>query len=97
MQGIPRQVYLCPVHAFKARKEKDSQSSLSNRSANKKRRIENKDVVIQIGVMDENGKMRRGRSIPLKVGSSATAEAIFSTSVKKHSVFDKRFDCGVLY
>ena len=41
--------------------------------------------------------MRRGQSIPLKVGSSVTAEAILSAAVKKHSVFNKRFDCGVMH
>ncbi len=85
--------------AFKAMKETERQSSFSRKSMskNKKRKIQEKEVTIQVGVMDDNFKVKRGETIPLKVASSATAHVILAAAIKKQSDFNKHFDNGIIY
>ncbi|RUA05411.1 MAG: hypothetical protein DSY43_04625 [Gammaproteobacteria bacterium] len=79
--------------SFKTKKESDRQSSFHHRSNSKKRKIQEKEVTIQVGVMDDDDMtIKRGETIPLKITSTATAQAILEAAVKKHAAFNKRFD-----
>jgi uncharacterized Zn finger protein (UPF0148 family) len=81
-------------HAFKAKKETERQNSFSKKSAtiNKKRKIEDKEVTIQVGVMDEYFKVKRGETIPLKISSTTSAHTILAAAIKKHGDFNRCFD-----
>ena len=80
--------------AFKSTKEKERQSFFSKKSGgrNKKRKVQTKEVTIQVGVMDDFLKIKRGETIPLKVNSLVTHEEILAAAIKKHGDFNKRFD-----
>ena len=58
---------------------------------NKKRKVQTKEVTIQVGVLDDFLKIKRGETIPLKVNSLATHEEILAAAIKKHGDFNKRF------
>ena len=85
--------------AFKSSKEKERRSFFSKKSAgpNKKRKVQTKEVTIQVGVMDDFLKIKRGETIPLKVNSLATYDEIVVAAIKKHSDLNKRFDCATNY
>ena len=86
--------------AFKATKEKERQNSFSTnstRTKNKKRKTKDQQVTIQVGVMDEFFKVKRGETIPLKLATSSTADVILAAAMKTHSDFNKRFDDGGNY
>lgn len=85
--------------AFKSRKEKERQSFFSKKSGgpNKKRKVQTKEVTIQVGVMDDFLKIKRGETIPLKVNSLATHDEILAAAIKKHADFNKRFDSALNY
>ena len=80
--------------AFKSTKEKERQNLFSKKSGrrNKKRKVQTKEVTIQVGVMDDFLKIKRGETIPLKVNLLATHEEILAAAIKKHGDFNKRFD-----
>ena len=80
--------------AFKSTKEKERQSFFSKKSGgpNKKRKVQIREVTIQVGVMDDFLKIKRGETIPLKVNSLATHDEILAAAIKKHGDFNKRFD-----
>jgi hypothetical protein len=80
--------------AFKSTKEKERQSFFSKKSSgpNKKRKVQVKEVIIQVGVIDDCLKIKRGETIPLKVNSLATHDEILAAAIKKHGDFNKRFD-----
>ncbi len=54
-------------------------------------------MTIQVSVMDDNFKVKRGETIPLKVALSTTAHVILAAAIKKQSDFNKRFDNGIIY
>lgn len=85
--------------AFKATKEKERQNFFSKKSAgpNKKRKVQVKEVTIQVGVMDDCHKIKRGETLPLKVNSLATHDEILAAAIKKHGDFNKRFDSESTY
>ncbi|XP_028408712.1 G2/M phase-specific E3 ubiquitin-protein ligase-like [Dendronephthya gigantea] len=80
--------------AFKTSKEKERQSFFSKKSGrlNKKRKVQVKEVCIQVGVMDDCLKIKRGETLPLKVNSMAMYDEILAAAIKKHRDFNKRFD-----
>jgi hypothetical protein len=90
---MPR-ISLPSFYAFKAKKETERQNSFSKKSAtiNQKRKIEDKEVTIQVGVMNEHFKVKRGETIPLKISSTASAHTILAAATKKHGDFNRHFE-----
>ena len=90
---MPR-ISLPSFYAFKAKKETERQNSFSKKSAtiNQKRKIEDKEVTIQVGVMNEHFKVKRGETIPLKISSTASAHTILAAATKKHGDLNRRVE-----
>jgi hypothetical protein len=80
--------------AFQINERKREANFFSKKSSrpNKKRKVQVKEVTIQVGVMDDCLKIKRGETIPLKVNSLATHDEILAAAIKKHDDFNKRFD-----
>ena len=57
----------------------------------KKAKIEETLVTIQVGVMKDEHTVKRGESLSTKVLPSATASDILQVAKKKHEAFNKRF------
>lgn len=66
-------------------------------SSSKKRKVLEKQVNIQIGVMDDCLKIKRGETIPLNINCLATAEEIQAAAKQKHFNFNKRFNSEANY
>ena len=85
-----------PCQAFaplKPRKKRNKKIRFPKRvPLNKKRKIEGKEVTIQVGVMNEHFKVKRVETIPLKISSTASAHTILAAAIKKHDDFNRRFE-----
>ena len=81
----------CRIQINEGKSGKVSFSKKSGRP-NKKQKVQIKELTIQVGVMDDSLKIKRGKTIPLKVNSLATHDEILAAAKKKHGAFNKRFD-----
>ena len=82
-----------PCQAFAPLKPRKKRIRFPKRvPLNKKRKIEDKEVTIQVGVMNEHFKVKRGETIPLKISSTASAHTILAAATKKHGDFNRRFE-----
>lgn len=78
--------------AFKMKKEEE-RSSFSVRGFGKRKKVEEKPVVIHIGVMKNKlGEIKRGENLPVKLLPSAKVDEILKVARRKHCAFNKRFN-----
>ena len=84
---------LCQVLSHSNQRRKRAAKFFLKKSArtNKKRKVQIKEVTIEVGVMEDFQKIKRGETIPLKVNSLATHDKILAAAIKKGD-FNKRFD-----
>ena len=83
---------------FKREMEAERQSFSIRKGKGKKEKIVEKEVTINIGIMQENGAVKRGENLPLTVfPSSSSANMILEAAVEKHSAFNKRFKKKGIY
>ena len=83
---------------FKAKKENERSSfSVRGKTPAKKRKVADEVVTIHVGVINEEGNPKRAATIPLKIGSRASADDIRTAAVKKHTDFNQRFDDKATY
>jgi hypothetical protein len=78
--------------AFTPLKPRKKRNVKKSATINQKRKIEDKEVTIQVGVMNEHFKVKRGETIPLKISSTASADTILAAATKKHGDFNRRFE-----
>ena len=83
--------------SFQAKKEKKRSSFHYRKKGGKKTSNDETQVTIQVGVMKDKSKIKRGETIPVKVMSSATPSGILQAAQKKHEAFNKRFHKGCNY
>ena len=83
--------------SFQAKKEKERSSFHYRKKGGEKTSNDETQVTIQVGVMKDRSKIKRGETIPVKVMSSATPSDILQAAQKKHEAFNKRFHKGGNY
>lgn len=82
---------------YKSLKEKDRRAFDNRSNTRKKKRIEVESVIIRVGVMNHDMTTKRGETLPVKVPSDATSDAIADAAVVKHTAFNKRFQRNADY
>lgn len=84
-------------NAFKSGKEKERSSFFVRKKGVKRAKVNDSEVKITIGIMDDVNKIKRGESIPLKVSPTSSPEEILNLAVEKHATFNKRFNRKLKY
>lgn len=92
-----RSFSLPSFRAFKEKKEAERSSFFVRKPKSKKSKFEEKEVVINVGIMKDTENIKRGETLPLKVFPSSTAVDILASAKKKHRDFNKRFNGGSDY
>jgi len=86
-------------HEFKAKKSTERGKFLDNKSKKRKTADEN-PVIITVGIASSKKgilKLIRGKSLPLKVSKSASAETIREEALKKRAAYDRSFRSDQTY
>ena len=86
-------------HEFKAKKSTERGKFLDNKSK-KRKTVDETPVIITIGIASSKKgiiKLIRGKSLPLKVSKSASAETVREEALKKRAAYDRSFRSDLDY
>lgn len=79
------------LKSFMAQRESERQSFFIRRKS-KRVKTDEKEVTINVGIMNDKDTIVRGEKRPVKVLPSASAAEILRAAIKRHTDWNKKFD-----